>query len=89
MRASVAFVSAFAFAVAATAAAAEPARNSNSAAPGDKMICKRFLRTGSLVDGYRTCKTKKEWDREHDNLQQLQVTDSCRDRANGGAGCAG
>ena len=30
----------------------------------DKIVCKRFVRIGSLVDGYRTCKTKKEWERE-------------------------
>jgi hypothetical protein len=54
----------------------------------DKMICKRFVRTGSLVDGYRTCKTKWEWERERENLRQQSVSDSCRDRANGGALCS-
>lgn len=29
--------------------------------PQDKMICKRFVETGSLVKGYRVCKTKREW----------------------------
>jgi hypothetical protein len=87
MRVSLALVSALAL-LAAGPAAGEPARNSSAAAPGDKMICKRFTRIGSLVDSYKTCKTKKEWDREHENLQQLRVTDSCRDRANGGTLCA-
>ncbi|MBW6525679.1 hypothetical protein KZ813_02365 [Sphingomonas sp. RHCKR7] len=54
----------------------------------DKVICKRFVRTGSLVDGYRTCKTKWEWERERENLRQQSVSDSCRDRANGGALCS-
>ena len=53
----------------------------------DKMICKRFVRTGSLVAGYRTCKTKWEWERERENLRQQSISDSCRDRANGGALC--
>jgi hypothetical protein len=38
--------------------------------PPDKRICKRFLETGSLVRGYRVCKTKSEWERERDNLRQ-------------------
>src|SRR5436305_12811999 len=46
----------------------------------DRVICRRFLRTGSLVDSYRTCKTRAEWDREHENLQHLSVSDSCTNR---------
>ncbi len=53
----------------------------------DKVICKRFLRTGSLVGGYRECKPKWQWERERENLRQLNTSDSCRDRANGGALC--
>ena len=30
----------------------------------DKVICKRYLETGSLVKGYRVCKTKADWDRD-------------------------
>ena len=56
-----------------------------SADPRDKMICKRFVETGSLIAGYRTCKTKAEWDRERDNIRNLNSTDSCRARADGGA----
>ena len=54
----------------------------------DRVICRRFIRTGSLVDGYRTCKTRAEWDREHENVQHFSVSDSCRDRGNGGMLCA-
>lgn len=58
-----------------------------SADPRDKMICKRFLETGSLVRGYRTCKTKGEWERERDNIRAAGGGgDSCRNRGNGG-GC--
>ena len=53
----------------------------------DKIVCKRFVRIGSLVDGYRTCKTKWEWERERENLRQLNPIDACADRANGGANC--
>jgi len=52
----------------------------------DKMICKRFIETGSLVRGYRTCKTKREWERERDNIRASGPgVDSCSARANGGA----
>ena len=50
----------------------------------DRVICRRFIRTGSLVDGYRTCKTRAEWDREHENVQHFSVSDSCRNRGIGG-----
>ncbi len=46
----------------------------------DKIVCKRFVRIGSLVDGYRTCKTKKEWERERENARQFKVSDSCATR---------
>jgi hypothetical protein len=51
----------------------------------DRIVCRRFLRTGSLVDSYRTCKTNREWQREHENLQRLSVSNSCRDQT--GMGC--
>jgi hypothetical protein len=47
----------------------------------DKIVCKRFVRIGSLVDSYRTCKTKAEWQRERDNIRQVNISDSCRSRA--------
>jgi hypothetical protein len=70
------------------AQAAPPLLEGERAAdPQEKVVCKRFIRTGSLVDSYKTCKTKHEWERERDNLRQLSVSDSCRDRANGGFDC--
>jgi hypothetical protein len=36
----------------------------------DKIVCKSFVRTGSLADRYRTCKTRSEWDRERENVRQ-------------------
>jgi hypothetical protein len=84
------FIVLFAFSLA-TAASAQSSTRADAperaADPRDKIVCKRFVKTGSLVDGYRTCKTKWEWERERENLRQLNPIDSCRDRGNGGAGC--
>ena len=76
--------------IAASAAYAVPSSGAISARADqrDRVICRRFVRTGSLVDGYRTCKTRAEWDREHENLQHFSVSDSCAHRGEGGAGCA-
>jgi hypothetical protein len=53
----------------------------------EKLICKRFTETGSLVKGYRTCKSKREWERERDNIRAPRVTSgSCGGSAAGG-GC--
>lgn len=58
-----------------------------SADPRDKMICKRFIETGSLVRGYRTCKTKAEWDRERANINQTNTGVGGCARMGQGAGC--
>ena len=58
----------------------------HAADPRDRVICKRFLETGALVRGYRTCKTKAEWDRDRDSLRDTPSPgDSCSARGNGGA----
>jgi hypothetical protein len=54
----------------------------------DKIVCKRFVRIGSLVDSYRTCKTKGEWQRERDNIRQSSISDSCRTRGVTGGGAS-
>lgn len=67
--------------VAATTAAAEPTPGGTSARsvdPRNRIICRRYVRIGSLVDGYRTCKTRAEWDREQANIRQMSVSDTCR-----------
>lgn len=73
-----------------SAIAQQPPKNASdsgekAADSGDKMICKKFLETGSLVRGYKTCKTKREWEHARDDLRQSNVVDSCRARADGGA----
>jgi hypothetical protein len=51
--------------------------------PNEKIVCKTFTRIGTLAGRYRTCKTKGEWQRERDNLRQVNISDSCRSRGNG------
>ena len=40
-----------------------------SADPLDKVICKRFANTGSLVASHRECKTKRDWERDRENMR--------------------
>ncbi|WP_293974088.1 hypothetical protein [Sphingomonas sp.] len=68
----------------------EPERAADSA---DKVVCKRFIRTGSLIDGYRVCKTKAQWEHDRANIRVLSTIDGCRLRAEPdplkmGGGCA-
>ncbi len=56
----------------AQAPAPQPNAGEKAADPGSKMICKKFLETGSLVRGHRECKTKADWERERDALRQSQ-----------------
>ncbi len=71
----------------ATAAQSAPRQAADAperaAGPGDKVVCKRFLKTGSLVDAYRTCKTKAEWQRERDNVRQVNWSTPCRSANSG------
>lgn len=69
----------------ATAQTAKKDAAEKSADNRDKVICKRFVKTGSLVDGYRACKTKWEWERERDNLRQNSSAASCRLSGQGGS----
>lgn len=48
--------------------------------PNEKIVCKTFTRIGTLASRYRTCKTKGEWQRERDNLRQVNISDSCATR---------
>jgi len=52
----------------------------------DKMVCKRFTETGSLVRAQRVCKTKRDWDRERSVIRSAPAGGSCN--ASGtGSGC--
>lgn len=91
MRRLIIIVAAGAVAASTLASAQAPRRTSSgdSVGPADEMVCRRFLRTGTLADFYRVCKTRGEWEAERRNIRQgLRVSDACRDRANGGSLCA-
>lgn len=49
----------------------------------DKVVCKRFTRIGSLAAAYRTCKTKREWERERENLRQINYSTPCKSAESG------
>ncbi|MDB5720314.1 MAG: hypothetical protein JWP15_932 [Alphaproteobacteria bacterium] len=62
----------------ATAAFAAPREKSEKASDSrEKMICKRFVETGSLVKGTRSCKPKREWDAERENIRASIGSGSC------------
>ena len=64
-----------------------PAPNSTakSSDPRDQIVCRRQVRTGSLADFVRTCKTRRDWDRDAENIRAASSSsNSCRDAANGG-----
>ena len=61
-----------ALSVAVPAGAEKPRRDAPEKASdsGDKMVCKKFADTGSLVSTHRVCKTKTEWQRDRDAVRQ-------------------
>jgi hypothetical protein len=71
------------------ALAADPGKadeREKSADNADKRICKRFIETGSLVKGYRTCKTKREWERERDAVRSVSSSiNSCANQGSTGS----
>lgn len=73
--------------IAASAAQAAPRKGvdapEGAAGNPDKVVCKRFVRIGSLVDGYRTCKTKKEWERERENARTVNWSSACKSAESG------
>ncbi|MEN2786818.1 hypothetical protein ACFOKI_09190 [Sphingomonas qilianensis] len=71
----------------ASASAEQPKREEaeKSAEPRDKLLCKRFTETGSLVAKTRVCKTKADWDRDRDNIRQNSGGATCRLAGNGAA----
>ena len=39
----------------------------------DRQICKRYTETGSLAKQVKVCKSKREWDRDRDNINAGSV----------------
>ncbi|WP_159982523.1 MULTISPECIES: hypothetical protein [unclassified Novosphingobium] len=74
---------------AAVVSAAEPPKadeHEKSSDNGEKMICKRFAATGSLVSTYRTCKTKRDWERERDAARSVaNGVNSCANQGSTGS----
>lgn len=54
----------------ATATAAISTDPGSATAAAEPLICKRFVKTGSLVRQSRTCMTKREWDQQRTLAQQ-------------------
>lgn len=70
--------------LATTHAQAKPTTGEKAADSRDKVICKRFTKTGSLVGSERICKSKWEWERERENARQQTGSSACGNAANGG-----
>ena len=71
---------------AASAVYATPPVAHNEVRAGDtsgQVVCRRSVRTGSLVDSVRICKTNREWQRDRVEQPQEQA-DSCRNRGTTG-----
>ena len=83
---TLAVVSALALSAAASAQTQRRSRGAEVAGPANEMICRRFLRTGTLADYYRVCKTRAEWDRERQGLRDLSYSGACRLESGGGYG---
>jgi hypothetical protein len=62
----------------------DPGEAEKASDPAEKVICKRFNETGSLVKSTRVCKTKADWERERDALRAQNTGASC-----GNAGSTG
>ncbi|SDC70735.1 hypothetical protein SAMN05444678_1052 [Sphingomonas sp. YR710] len=54
----------------------------------ERIVCRTFPVTGSLVRKTKICKSVHDWEAERELLSQGPgVSDACRDRANGGFLC--
>ncbi|MET1111744.1 MAG: hypothetical protein ABWX67_09490 [Allosphingosinicella sp.] len=85
MKGSLVLASAFALATAAQSAPLQ-ADVPVKAKPANRMICKTYVRIGTLADRHRVCKTKAEWDEER-NLRELNPSDACRTNDDAFAPC--
>jgi hypothetical protein len=72
--------------IAANAAPPQADEREKSADAADKVICKRFAQTGSLVASKRVCKTKRDWERERDAIRDASNISSCPGQTGGMCG---
>lgn len=64
-----------------------PARSSEKGtAVANRMICKTYVRIGTLADRHRVCKTKAEWDEER-RLRELDPSEACKTNDDAFAPC--
>lgn len=75
--------------VCAAPVAADPSARPKAATGKDKLICKRWTDTGSLVARVRACHTRADWDRIMDSQQQgaRKVQEGLTTRPNCNLGC--
>ena len=68
------------------AAPAEAASAEKTNANGEKLVCKKFLETGSLVRKTKQCHTPREWDRIADSQRTgaTKLVDQLSGRSLGG-----
>ena len=79
-------LTAFALSAHAAAQAREPTRASaeRAADDQDRIICKKFAVTGSLLATYKECKKKRDWERERNNIRSPSTTSgSCASAESG------
>lgn len=79
-------VLAVAFALAsATGAQSAPAASKRPGA-AVRMVCKTYVRIGTLADRHRICKTQAEWDEER-KLREFNPSEACRTNDDAFAPC--
>ncbi|MEA3009761.1 MAG: hypothetical protein QOJ91_1453 [Sphingomonadales bacterium] len=53
--------------------------------PG-RMVCRTYVRIGTLADRHRICKTQAEWNEER-NLRELEPSEACKTNDDAFAPC--
>lgn len=48
-----------------------------AAGGGARMVCRTYVRAGTLADRHRVCKTQAEWNEER-NMRELDRSQACR-----------
>ena len=73
-------------AIAATPSSTEGAQGEKASDDKDKVVCKRFADTGSLVSSHRICKPKRDWERARAESASMNAANSCATSGQG-SGC--
>jgi hypothetical protein len=66
--------------------ASRSAAASNKAGAAPRMVCKTYVRIGTLADRHRICKTQAEWDEER-KLREFNPSEACRTNDDAFAPC--